>query len=41
MTAFVKPSILSGDYICLVRYISNDGRFLVVYSFVLLSRDSS
>ena len=30
MTAFVKPPIMSGDYLCLVRYISNDGHFLVL-----------
>ena len=41
MTAFNKPDILFGDYFCLVSYISSDGHFLVVYSLVLLSGDSS
>ena len=41
VTAFDKPDILFGDYFCLVSYISSDGHFLVVYSLVLLSGDSS
>ena len=40
VTPFVKPAILSGDYVCLVSYISSDSLFLVVYSLVLLSGDS-
>ena len=41
MTAFDKPDILSGDYFCLVSYISSDGHFLAVYGLVLQSGDSS
>ena len=41
VTAFDKPDILSGDYFCLVSYISSNGHFLVAYSLVLLSGDSS
>ena len=41
VTAFDKPDILSGDYFCLVNNFSSDGHFLVVYSLVLLSGDSS
>ena len=40
MAAFDRPAILSADSFYLVRYISSDGHFLVVYSLVLLVTES-
>ena len=37
MTTFVRSAVVSGDYFCLVSYISSDGHFSVIYIYCLVT----